>query len=46
MFEIKQRCDVTDVTFVLEIVHPLLARAARPGQFVIRSEERRVGKEC
>ena len=35
MFEIRQRCDVTDVTFVLEIVHPLLARAARPGQFVI-----------
>lgn len=35
MFEIKQRQDVTDVTFVLEVIHPLLARAARPGQFVI-----------
>ena len=35
MFPIHRRFDVNSVTFVLEIEHRLLARAARPGQFVI-----------
>jgi NAD(P)H-flavin reductase len=35
VFEIKRRQDLGDVTFALEVVHPLLARAAKPGQFVI-----------
>jgi len=30
-----RRQDFSDVTFLLEISHPLMARAARPGQFVI-----------
>ena len=34
-FEIVARQDFSDVTFLLEIRHPLLAKAARPGQFVI-----------
>lgn len=34
-FEIVAREDFSDVTYLLEIFHPLLARAARPGQFVI-----------
>jgi NAD(P)H-flavin reductase len=34
-FEIVAREDFSDVTFLLEIRHPLLARAAQPGQFVI-----------
>lgn len=34
-FEILKREDFSDVTFLLEIHHPLMARAARPGQFVI-----------
>jgi len=34
-FEIVRREDFSDVTFLLEIRHPLMARAARPGQFVI-----------
>jgi len=34
-FEIVAREDYSDVTFMLELRHPLLARAARPGQFVI-----------
>ena len=34
-FEIVTRADFSDVTFLLEIRHPLMARAARPGQFVI-----------
>jgi sulfide dehydrogenase subunit beta len=34
-FEIISREDFSDVTFLLEIRHPLMARAARPGQFVI-----------
>lgn len=34
-FEIIEREDYSDVTFMLEIRHPLMARAARPGQFVI-----------
>ena len=34
-FEIVTREDFSDVTFLLEIRHPRLAAAARPGQFVI-----------
>jgi NAD(P)H-flavin reductase len=34
-FEIVAREDFSDVTYLLEIRHPLLARAAQPGQFVI-----------
>ena len=34
-FEIVAREDFSDVTYSLEIRHPLMARAARPGQFVI-----------
>ena len=34
-FEIVAREDFSDVTFLLEIRHPLMAKAARPGQFVI-----------
>ena len=34
-FEIVRREDFSDVTYLLEIAHPLLARAARPGQFVM-----------
>lgn len=34
-FEIVAREDYSDVTFMLEIRHPLMARAAKPGQFVI-----------
>ena len=34
-FEIVAREDFSDVTYLLEIRHPLLARAAKPGQFVI-----------
>ncbi len=34
-FEIVARDDFSDVTYMLEIYHPLMARAARPGQFVI-----------
>jgi sulfide dehydrogenase subunit beta len=33
--EIVAREDYSDVTFLLEVYHPLMARAARPGQFVI-----------
>jgi NAD(P)H-flavin reductase len=33
--EIIRREDFSDVTYLLEIEHPLMARAARPGQFVI-----------
>jgi len=35
MFEITAREDFSDVTYLLEVEHPMLARAARPGQFVI-----------
>ncbi len=35
MFEIVAREDFSDVTFLLEVKHPLMAKAARPGQFVI-----------
>ena len=34
-FPILARTDFSDVTFLLEIHHPAMARAARPGQFVI-----------
>jgi NAD(P)H-flavin reductase len=34
-FEIVKREDFSDVTFLLEVRHPLMAKAARPGQFVI-----------
>ena len=34
-FEIVAREDFSDVTYLLEIQHPLMAKAARPGQFVI-----------
>jgi NAD(P)H-flavin reductase len=34
-FEIVAREDFSDVTFLLEVRHPAMARAARPGQFVI-----------
>jgi NAD(P)H-flavin reductase len=34
-FEVVARQDFSDVTFLLEVRHPLLAKAARPGQFVI-----------
>jgi NAD(P)H-flavin reductase len=34
-FEIADRQDFSDSTFLLEVKHPMLARAARPGQFVM-----------
>ncbi len=34
-YTIVARQDFSDVTFLLEIEHPLMARAAKPGQFVI-----------
>jgi len=34
-FEIVAREDLSESTFLLEIKHPMMARAARPGQFVI-----------
>jgi NAD(P)H-flavin reductase len=34
-FEVVRREDFSDVTYLLEIRHPEMARAARPGQFVI-----------
>jgi len=37
-FEIVCREDFSDITFLLEIRHPLMAKAARPGQFVIVME--------
>ena len=33
--EIVRREDFSDVTYLLELKHPMMARAARPGQFVI-----------
>ena len=33
--EIINRQDFSDVTYLLEIRHPMMAKAARPGQFVI-----------
>jgi NAD(P)H-flavin reductase len=35
MYEIAAREDLSDVTYLLEVKHPRLAKAARPGQFVI-----------
>jgi NAD(P)H-flavin reductase len=34
-YEIIAREDFSDVTYLLEISHPMMAKAARPGQFVI-----------
>lgn len=34
-FKIIAREDYSDVTYMLEVLHPMMARAARPGQFVI-----------
>jgi NAD(P)H-flavin reductase len=34
-FEIIAREDLSEVTYLLEIAHPQMARAARPGQFVM-----------
>ena len=34
-FEIVNRADFSDVTYLLEVRHPLMAKAAKPGQFVI-----------
>ncbi len=34
-FPIVERQDFSDTTFLLEVEHPAMARAARPGQFVI-----------
>ncbi len=34
-FPIVAREDFSDATFLLEVQHPLMAKAARPGQFVI-----------
>lgn len=34
-FEIVAREDFSDVTYLLEFAHPMMAKAARPGQFVI-----------
>ena len=34
-FEIVKREDFSDVTYLLEVRHPLMAKAAKPGQFVI-----------
>ena len=36
--EILARQDFSDVTYLLEVRHPLMARAAKPGQFVIVME--------
>src|SRR5664279_3155614 len=34
-FQIVAREDFSDVTYLLEVHHPLMAKAAKPGQFVI-----------
>ena len=34
-FEIVTRQDFSDLTYLLEVHHPLMAKAAKPGQFVI-----------
>ena len=34
-FEIVARQDFSDITYLLEVRHPMMARAASPGQFVI-----------
>jgi NAD(P)H-flavin reductase len=40
-FEIVAREDYSDVTYMLEVRHPLMAKAARAGQFVIVMEHER-----
>ena len=35
LLEVVAREDYSDVTYMLEVRHPLMARAARPGQFVL-----------
>jgi NAD(P)H-flavin reductase len=35
LYEIVGRKDFSDVTYLLEVRHPLMAKAAKPGQFVI-----------
>lgn len=35
IFEITARQDFSDITYLMEVYHPMLAKAARPGQFVI-----------
>jgi NAD(P)H-flavin reductase len=40
-FEIVSRQDFSDVTYLLEISHPRMANAAKPGQFVIVMEHDR-----
>jgi NAD(P)H-flavin reductase len=40
-FEIVAREDLSDVTYLLEFRHPQMAKAARPGQFVIVMEQPR-----
>ena len=37
-FRIVAREDYSDVTYMLEVEHPQMARAAKPGQFVIVME--------
>ena len=37
-FEIVARVDFSDVTYLLEVRHPQMAKAAKPGQFVIVME--------
>ncbi len=37
-FPIVARQDFSEVTYLLEVLHPLMSRAARPGQFVIVME--------
>jgi len=34
-FEIVRREDYSDVTYLLEVYHPMMSKAAQPGQFVI-----------
>jgi sulfide dehydrogenase subunit beta len=34
-FEIVAREDFSDATYLLEVLHPMMAKAAKPGQFVI-----------
>jgi len=34
-FEIVDRQDFSDATFLIEVRHPMMAKAAKPGQFVI-----------
>jgi NAD(P)H-flavin reductase len=35
IFPIIRREDLSDVTYLLEVKHPMMARAAKPGQFLI-----------